>query len=175
MFTPLSQNDPQWKVQLLGTHPTSTIGSYGCVLTACTMVCNYFGKPVSIPELNQAMVNVGGYHNHSYWIWDKLNAVFPTIHFDWVVYHAGECANHPAPLALLDALLECQIPAILKVAYHHANTGVQGFHYVLAVGKSGEKDYTIYDPWSGTEEGFSYSYGEPSAYIYHIMAYRQVV
>ena len=58
---PFSQRDPRWKDNLLGTDNSSTIGSYGCLLTCLTMVADAFGASETPATLNNKMKAAGGF------------------------------------------------------------------------------------------------------------------
>lgn len=165
---PISQRNPTWKDKKLGTSSVSTIGNYGCLLTCGAMVCNYFGKETDPAKLNDEMVKVKGFYNGSYWTWGKLTEVYNDISFDWDVYNKGNCQDIPAPLDLIDKLLEERIPVIVQVDFSPG--GAVEEHWVLVKGKEG--DYLINDPWTGEEYFFTAKYGDPKRYIFAIRAYR---
>jgi len=166
---PISQRNSQWKDKLLGTSTVSTIGNYGCLLTCCAMLCRYFGKDTDPERLNEEMKKVKGFYQGSYWLWGKLTEVYPDITFDWNVYNDGQCADIPAPLELVDKLLDDQTPVIVKVDFS-PTAGVQD-HWVLIIGKENDS-YLINDPWTGETYFFQAKYGDPVTGIYQICAYK---
>ena len=58
----LSQQDPQWKNDLLGFgDPGDTIGYVGCALTATAMLLSGHGYTETPKTLNQKLKNVNGF------------------------------------------------------------------------------------------------------------------
>ncbi|MEO0289580.1 MAG: C39 family peptidase [candidate division WOR-3 bacterium] len=167
---PISQRDLKWKDKKLGTSTVNTIGSHGCLLTCCAMVCNYFGKNTDPARLNDDMVRVKGFYSGSLWVWGKLSEVYPDILFDWQVYNEGQCADKPAPLSLIDRLLDEKLPVIVKVDFNPG--GALDEHWVLIIGKDEAGSYLINDPWTGETYFFQAKYQDPARYIYQICAYR---
>ena len=136
---PLSQKDPKWKNNLIGTDQNSTIGSFGCLLTDLTMVVNAFGASETPTTLNDKMRNAGGYQG-SLIIPAVLPVVTPQVQFN----RFQPCENSPAPIADIDTALAAGNPVIVEVDYSPA-AGLQS-HWVILLGKSGN-DYVIQDPW----------------------------
>ncbi len=136
---PLSQQDPRWKNNLLGNDKTSTIGTFGCLLTCLTMVSDAYGANETPASLNDKMKSAGGYQG-ALIIPAVLPAVLPQVHFN----RFQSCENTPAPLTDIDATLSNGGQVIVEVDYSPA-AGLQS-HWVILLGKSGN-DYVIQDPW----------------------------
>jgi hypothetical protein len=136
---PLSQMDPQWKNKLLGNDTTSTIGSYGCLLTSLAMVINGLGASETPATLNDKMKNAGGFQG-ALLIPGILSSAVPGYNSD----RFEKYPNAPASLADIDASLAAGDPIIVEVDYSPA-AGLQT-HWILLLGKSGN-DYLIQDPW----------------------------
>lgn len=167
----LSQNDPKWKSEKLGTSTVSTIGNYGCLLTCAAMACNYFGKDTDPSKLNQAMKKTGGFHGGSNWVWSALTDVYPDITFDWDIWESGQFYTQPADLTIIDDLLEQKLPVFVHVDFNPGGEVEQ--HWVLIKGKENDQ-YICQDPWPypGEEYFFKARYGDPERYIFAIRAYR---
>jgi len=132
----LSQRDQRWASKKLGTSSVCTIGSDGCLLTCCSMVLHYFGHPVLPDSLNDQLVRVNGFYQGSRLVWGKVSELYSDVQFDWQVFNEGECADKPAPLDLIDRLLNEKIPVIVKVDFNPG--GELNEHWVLIVGRSDE-------------------------------------
>ncbi len=161
---PLSQQDPQWKNKLIGNDTSSTIGTYGCLLTCLTMVSNTFGASETPATLNDKMKSVGGFQGANI-----IPAILP-VAVSQVHYNRYQlCDKVPVPLNDIDFTLANGSPVIVEVDYSPA-PGLQS-HWVILLGKSGN-DYVIQDPWPyppdggqvllGTRFGFA---GGPAAII----------
>jgi len=167
-FKLFSQNDPLWKNKKLGTSTVSTIGSYGCALTCVTMVCNYYGKEITVDVLNDQLKAKGGFVNGSYIVWGAVTDVFGDITVDWGNYI--DCSDVPAPLVKIDELLYSKKPVIVKVDYDKNLSGVQE-HWIVIIGKTDDGSYICADPWDGIETFFQARYGDPAKNIYKIVVY----
>lgn len=137
--TLLSQNDPRWKNMLLGLSTSSTIGSFGCLLTSLTMVADAYGFTETPATLDVKMKNCAGFQDDLL-IPRRLGAALPGMS----VVSEMDCAHIPAPLAEIDAFLAQGNPVIVQVDSSRA-PGLQS-HFVALTAKSGT-DYQIADPW----------------------------
>lgn len=141
MFTvqPLSQTDPRWKNELLGTDNTATIGRYGCLLTCMSMVANGFGFQETPDTLNNKMKSVGGFQGAL-----VIPGALPTA-LPGILYKKYQpCSNYPAPMDEIDASLIAGKPVIIMVDYSPA-PGIQN-HWIILLSKEGN-DYVIQDPY----------------------------
>ncbi|MCS6993986.1 MAG: C39 family peptidase [Anaerolineales bacterium] len=132
-----SQTDPAWKNKLLGFDKTSTIGSYGCLLTSFTMCATHYGADDLTPDtLNEKMKAVGGFQaGTAFIIGGALGSVVPGMSVD---YRKG------APLTEIDASLAQGRPVIIEADWS-PQAGLQT-HYMVVYAKDGD-DYLIYDPY----------------------------
>jgi len=128
----LCQRDSRWQNKGLGTSTVHTIGSSGCLLTCCSMVLHYFGHPVLPDSLNDQLVRARGFYKGSLLIWGKISELYPDVQFDWSVFNQGDCHSVPAPLDLIDRLLEEKIPVIVKIDFNPG--GKVQDHWVLIIG-----------------------------------------
>jgi hypothetical protein len=136
-----SQTDPQWKGTVLGFDNTSTIGVYGCLLTAFTMVATHYGAQDLTPAiLNEKMKSVGGFQaGTAYIIGGLLGKVVPGLSVDYRQAHGV-----PAPMAEIDASLAQNRPVIAEVDWS-PSAGLQT-HYVVLYSRDGS-EYLAYDPY----------------------------
>ncbi len=160
---PYSQNDPRWKNNKLGTSST-TIGWNGCLITCCAMVMKFYGADIDPATLNAYLTNNNGYDKGNLLWWGRVpNMSIST----WV-----DCLNVPAPLSQIDACLGRGEPVIVHVDFV-PSTSVINDHYVLIVGKRGDDDYWMADPWTGTLGSFRNEYGDPVRWIFRVVSYRR--
>jgi GH25 family lysozyme M1 (1,4-beta-N-acetylmuramidase) len=162
---PLSQRDSRWSSHKLG-YSYLTIGSHGCLITAISMILNWYGKSTAPAQLNDALVRVGGFTGANLY-WNAIAQVQPDIY----LAKAIDCYYISAPLHEIDALLADDVPVLVHVDFNLSTPTVEQ-HWVLIVGKSGS-DYIINDPWTGEQGSFRTRYGDPARYIFRIRAYRR--
>jgi GH25 family lysozyme M1 (1,4-beta-N-acetylmuramidase) len=161
---PLSQRDTRWASHKLG-YSYYTIGGYGCLITAISMILNWYGKSTDPAQLNDALVRVGGFTGANLY-WNAIAQVQPDVY----LAKAIDCYYIPAPLHEIDALLADDVPVLVHVDFTPG--GAVDQHWVLIVGKSGS-DYIINDPWTGEQGSFRTRYGDPARWIFRIRAYRR--
>ena len=161
---PLSQRDTRWASHKLG-YSYYTIGGYGCLITAISMILNWYGKSTDPAQLNDALVRVGGFTGANLY-WNAIAQVQPDVY----LAKAIDCYYIPAPLHEIDALLADDVPVLVHVDFTPG--GAVDQHWVLIVGKSGD-DYIINDPWTGEQGSFRTRYGDPARWIFRIRAYRR--
>jgi len=136
----LSQQDPQWKNDLLGFgDPGDTLGAYGCALTSVAMLISGHGYNETPRSLNEKLKNVNGFTS-SLIYWDKISQVYPQI----TLREQVSCENTDAPLAKINAALDAGQPVVVRVDSSPA-PGLQ-WHYVLVYARKGN-DYLILDPY----------------------------
>jgi hypothetical protein len=144
----LSQQDPQWKNDLLGFgDPGDTIGYVGCALTATAMLLSGHGYPETPKTLNEKLKNVGGFVSSAI-AWGAVSKLYPNVALKAFI----PCSTSDAPLAQIDASLAAGQPAIVQVDSSPA-PGIQT-HWVVIYERKGD-DYLMLDPWPytpGTEK-----------------------
>ena len=152
---PLSQRDTRWASHKLG-YSYYTIGGYGCLITAISMILNWYGKSTDPAQLNDALVRVGGFTGANLY-WNAIAQV-PAGCLSW--QRLSTATIFPAPLHEIDALLADDVPVLVHVDFNFPTPAVEQ-HWVLIVGKSGS-DYIINDPWTGEQGSFRTRYGDPA-------------
>jgi lysozyme len=161
-----SQRDPRWANIRLGTG-AATIAQQGCLITAVSAVCKYFGKDTDPAQLNRDLLRVGGYANGNLYKWWSLGAIYPDIRVRAYI----DCQTVPAPLDKIDAELAAGRPPIVWVDFNPA-TAYNDMHWVVIVGHTeGRADYLIMDPWTGKIVPFRSLYSDPARYIFRIVTY----
>ena len=68
------QCDPQWKDQRLGTSPTNTICSAGCLMSSAAMALKGTGHDFNPSTLNKWLTGHNGYAQYDLFIWSSINA-----------------------------------------------------------------------------------------------------
>jgi len=136
----LSQQDPQWKNDLLGFgDPGDTIGYVGCALTATAMLLSGHGYPETPKTLNEKLKNTGGFVSSAI-VWSAVSKLYPKVALKAFI----PCSTSDAPLAQIDASLAAGQPAIVQVDSSPA-PGIQT-HWVVIYERKGD-DYLMLDPW----------------------------
>ena len=139
----LSQQDPQWKNDLLGFgDPGDTIGMYGCALTSVAMLVSGHGYSETPKTLNEKMKANQGFVSSGI-RWDIVARVHPQV----TLRENISCENTDAPLARIDAALAAGQPVVVRVDSSPA-PGLQ-WHYVMVYARKGN-DYLMLDPYPYT-------------------------
>jgi hypothetical protein len=168
----LSQQDPQWKSDILGFGDKGdTIGYVGCALTSVSMLLSGHGYPETPKTLNQKLKNVQGFASAGI-RWGAVSQIYPHVNLKAFI----PCSTSDAPLNLIDAAIAAGQPAIVQVDHSNA-PGIQT-HWVVLYGKKGD-DYLMLDPWpyqtDVTKEDFlmkRYAQGNPlRRAISHVILY----
>ncbi|MEM4723649.1 MAG: VWA domain-containing protein [Candidatus Hadarchaeum sp.] len=150
----LSQNDPAWACDQLGTCTGWQIGVIpkicdkgapgGCAITCLAMVCNYVQPGFTSPkELNEKLTRLGGYSGGCEVYWEKLNTigVLPsTLRF------VKRFSNKAEFSRTIDDELAKQRPVIARVSPQH---------FVVIRGKDAKGNYIINDPWDGKSKSLA--------------------
>jgi len=136
----LSQQDPQWKNDLLGFgDPGDTLGMYGCALTSVAMLVSGHGYNETPKSLNEKLKAANGFVSSGI-RWDVVSKVHPQITLREQIF----CENTDAPLAKIDAALAAGQPVVVRVDSSPA-PGLQ-WHYVMVYARKGN-DYLMLDPY----------------------------
>ncbi|MBE0671114.1 MAG: SH3 domain-containing protein [Anaerolineales bacterium] len=135
-----SQQDPQWKSDILGFgDPADTIGYVGCALTSVAMLLSGHGYVETPKTLNKKLQAVGGFASAGI-RWGAVSQVVPQIS----VKSNISCNNVEAPLGLIDSSIAAGQPVIVMVDNSPA-AGLQT-HWVVLYAREGS-DYLMLDPW----------------------------
>ena len=162
-----SQKDTRWNWILLGTSK-SNIGGYGCLMVNAAMVARYYGHDVNPAQMNQLLIDNGGYVNGNLFVFGALTDIFPDVVIDWNNFI--NCIDTPAPLGTIDAMLLAGYPVIVMVDFNPSDADIDQ-HWVTIVGKQ-NGSYIINDPIDGARVTFESRYGDPARYIFRIVVYK---
>jgi hypothetical protein len=136
----LSQQDPQWKSDILGFgNKGDTIGYVGCALTSVAMLLSGHGYSETPKTLNQKLKSVNGFVSAGI-RWGAVSQIYSNVTLKAFI----PCSTSDAPLAQIDAAIAAGQPAIVQVDYSN-DPGIQT-HWVVLYGKKGD-DYLMLDPW----------------------------
>ena len=135
-----SQKDSRWASDKLGTSAV-TIGGYGCLITAASMVCSFYGKDTDPKRMNQALIGVGGYVSGNLLKYNAITSIYPDLAVDWTMYIANPTGDNIA------AVLKRGIPVIVQVDYNPATSALDQ-HWVVVIGRD-EHGLIIADPIDG--------------------------
>src|SRR5512138_327686 len=136
----LSQQDPQWKNDILGFgDPGDTIGYIGCALTSVAMLLSGHGYIETPKTLNQKLKNVDGFVGAGI-RWGAVSQIYPKVALKAFI----PCSTSDAPLAQINTEIAAGQPAIVQVDYSN-DPGIQT-HWVMAYGQQAD-DYLMLDPW----------------------------
>lgn len=163
-FPRFSQRDPRWANDRLGTSDSS-MGGWGCLVTANATVYKYLGIDIDPGRLNKLMISWNGYEATNLWRWWTPTLYLPV---KWEREPAGTTAR--ARIDLVRSLTERGIPPILCVDFNLAQTDLQS-HFVVGLGVTADKDIIIMDTWDGTVKLFSKEFGNPLWGIWRVDTY----
>ena len=123
----LSQRDPRWSKQQLGTSNT-TIGGFGCTITSIAMLIG------TTPDVvNRELKRVGGYANGNLVIWSKVPVAFPQLIFiKRVNYYNNDD-------------VKANLPCLVEVDFD-GSPNTFGNHWIVFIGNQ-----RLLDPWTGQD------------------------
>ncbi|HET9849940.1 MAG TPA: C39 family peptidase [Candidatus Dormibacteraeota bacterium] len=153
----MGQQDPAWAGAPLGTSPTDTIGSAGCVITSVTMMLRYYGINTDPGALNAWLTGNGGYAFDDALVWDSI-----TTYSGGRVTFSGWLG---ADLGTITNELDAGRPVVAEVRLD----GNQ--HFVLLTGYSQDGGFVINDPWFADSVNFADRYGDPASGIVSIRTF----
>lgn len=142
-MTQFSQRDQRWSRNPLGTSPTLTIGSAGCLITALAGVLVDWGVNTDPGRLNRWLRTRRGYHDQSRLRFKAVAGLGADL------IQLIRCRSVPAPVAILDSQLAPGYAVITEV---NADPGrPHASHWLRLLGPAdapgNQTDYTIMDPW----------------------------
>ena len=163
-----SQRDPKWAAQRLGTVNGSTIGDFGCYVTAFAMLACYYGHTLTPADLDNILTDKGYYVSGNLMQDKNLQSVFA----DCIYQGSISYANVPADLnKLKDLLADANTMVVLEVDFNPSLVGVQT-HFVVAVSCDGST-VKIADTWTGTIKTLdSSNYGDAKTTIQKYVVYK---
>lgn len=166
VVVPLSQRDPKWAGERLAfsTHG-QTIGGFGCTITCLAMWLNFVtpGGSVTPRQVNEDLKAQGGFTwdqahtDQNLVLWPALPKIYPRLKYTGRI----DCPDKPAPLEIVDGLLQSGLPMIVYVDASSLS-GLQQ-HFVLITFKR-TTTYDIANPWTGTMQTLTPIYGDTPAH-----------
>lgn len=137
-----NQRSDEWKYQKLGDSSLN-FGDYGCLVTCCSMVLDYYGKDLNPRHLNEVLKRIMAF-NDGYLKW----SVFAD-HFNFTFGGVENFHDTPAPVDRIIKRIDEGHPTIIKVDFIPETRPVD-MHFVLVVGYT-DDDLIVNDPWTGEE------------------------
>lgn len=136
------QKDSRWGSIELGTSGVN-MSDYGCLVTAASMVANYYGSVKDPGQICTALNSSDGFDSDGYLYWGKIpQAAGGTISY----------VTSDASIDSIDSELDSGYPVIVQVVL----TGYP--HWVVITGHD-EATYYINDPWYGDKTTLNSRYG----------------
>ena len=146
----LSQKDSRWNLKRInGT--TSTINSYGCLITDICWLLNQAGYEITPDQLaTKSELFDGAYWNG----WSKLETLYPKMKYVW----GEKCTDYPAPVDKIIKELDDGFFPIIMLDYAPSTTGLQT-HYLTCIGHDADNNIKVGDPIDGQEVWLDSRYG----------------
>ena len=156
----IRQQDPAWGGARLGAHPTDSIASSGCAITAVTMLLRYYGIDTNPAAFNAWLTPSGGYAWWDQLVWDAVTR-----------FSGGRVAFDKwlgPDLTTIAGQIDAAQPVVAEVSLY----GNQ--HFVLITGHTADGGFQINDPWFGDSLRFSDRYGDPATGIVSIRTFTPI-
>lgn len=160
-----SQRDERWAARHLGLPQAaagSTIGAYGCGVTAIAQRLTLMGFETTPPQVNDRLLRFDAFRHvgsFNFIAWERVPLAYP----QFVYRGRDDTPNRPAPVRVMKALSDKLAIGDQVIIYVDASPYERGLqqHFVLAVGelKSGIQ---IMNPWTGRQQDLR-SYGRTDA------------
>lgn len=132
----LSQRDPLWGSNQLGTCAVDTIYSSGCATTSKAMIFNYYQPNYTNPaQLNDCLTDNGGYADGCLAPHDETNNICAPSGLTFAGHITSDFNT------TIDLELSNGYPVMAKV-----QSASVDMHFIIITGKSGDT-YSINDPW----------------------------
>jgi len=147
----LSQNDPLWKLKKInGT--TSSIGSWGCLLTCVNDLLNKAGYDITPDVLAKQSELFDG----DMWVgWTKLETLYPKMKYIW----GEKCSVTPAPIDKIIKELDDGYFPIIMLDYAPSTNGIQT-HYIEVIAHDDKNNLKVMDVIDGAEVWLDTRYGK---------------
>ncbi len=132
------QTDPRWgSIELSpGVGADDSMSRYGCLITAVSMVGDYYGYHYTPGDVLAKLQKTGGMFGDLL-SWSGVTNVFDNK-LDFVTG-----GREPFNARLADAMLSNGHPVIVRVNPPNSD----GFHYIVVSGKTTDGKYTVEDPY----------------------------
>lgn len=167
-----SQRDPAWARHTLGWVAGSTIGDYGCYVSAHAMVANAGGHQVNPAQMEEAIKAAGLFMQGNLLAASgiTLQQVFPDCRLINTLYYT----TVPADLGKLEDLIGSGLYVTIELDFDHdLRDGVQSHFGVVESVDAATGTINLADPWYGTVEDMRVHYGpDPAGIIMKYVVYQ---
>ncbi len=151
-----SQRKPVWADDHLGLPQASrlsTIGDFGCAITAIAQKRTLLGFPTTPPDVQAALLRADGFrHDQTLNLvnWPRVPRAFPQFQFN----SRHDYPNTVTPARVMNLITDRLTLGQPTIIYVDASPYVKGLqqHFVLVVGQSETGDLYIYNPWNGRQQ-----------------------
>ena len=164
----LSQRDPRWaKLHYGATQAASgsTIGAYGCAITALAMWLNVMLEPKRVYDpirvqdellINGAYLPGSNPKTYNLVDWERLPRIYP-LRYAGRIHCVKRAATTKEIEQVMFRVVDRKVPIILYVDIQPDQTGFQQ-HFVLATGVDSQSRFVVADPWYGDEKQITFRY-----------------
>lgn len=145
---PMSQTNPIWKGDKLGT-TSQTIGGWGCAMVNACMVYSQIDPMITPRGFNSILTINAGYNylnGEAHLAWDRLPNIFSGLKWKGRADYSRRLTS--AELQAIYQKIDVA-PLVLWVDFKPTTPGLDT-HFVLAIGHAND-DITIIDPYGGDE------------------------
>lgn len=169
-----SQRDGRWADVKLGFSTTTTLGTYGCLVTAVAMMVSHaYRAEITPPMANEALKRVDAFvgPNRNLMKFASVVDAYPKLEM------AGfeRFTNVPADVDMISHKLPLGVYSIIQVDFDPSDVDLDE-HWVLVIGSPVEGVFFINDPWFGKTYELPPAYCKPgwdaARAIYTIAQYR---
>lgn len=151
-----SQRDPLWASDHLGLPQASrlsTIGDYGCAITAIAQQRTLLGFPTTPPEVQATLLQAGAFRldqTLNLVSWPRVPVAYPQFQYNG----RHDYPSTPTPARVMTLIRDRLTLGQPTIIYVDASPYVKGLqqHFVLVVGQSETGDLYIYNPWTGRQQ-----------------------
>lgn len=162
-----SQRDPRWASEHYGlpaAAKASTIGAYGCGITAIAQKLTLLGWDTTPPQVQKRLLQFRAFKpegTFNFIDWAKVPLAYPQFQFNGRGdYFTGKPTPQRAMAQITDRLLMHE-PVIIYVDASQHERGLQQ-HFVLASSILQGGELLIHNPWNGKIQTLQ-SYGKTDA------------
>lgn len=148
-----SQRDPLWADKHLGLPQASrlsTIGDYGCAVTAIAQKLTLLGFPTAPPEVQARLIQMDCFRYDQ--TLNLVNWARVPIAYPQFIYNGREdTPNVGAPVRVMKLITDKLAASEPVIIYVDASPYVKGLqqHFVLVTGVLESGDLVIMNPWNG--------------------------
>ena len=151
-----SQRDPRWSADHLGLPQASrlsTIGDYGCAITAIAQMRTLMGFATTPPDVQATLLQAGAFRRDqtlNLVNWPRVPVAYPQFQYNG----RHDYPSTPTPTRVLNLITDRLALGRPTIIYVDASPYVKGLqqHFVLVVGQSETGDLYIDNPWNGRQQ-----------------------